>query len=333
MEYVPGWTLRQVLDEHPRHFCEPDDIEPWLRDIVEGLTYLHGEAGRIHRDLKPANVMIETAGRARLMDFGISHRIKEGLTRHSKTGDTSPAANTSSTLAYASPQQLRGEPGKAADDLYSLGALVYELLTGSPPWFRGTPETVRMQILDPQLPLTPLMERRQELVEEGANAEIGKPVPQGWERAVQSCLAKDRAQRPASAGEVLALCLGERDEKAPQQNVYHQPAKTPGTAQATSQSALPDSAPADHGDDLTHVMKRGGLWGAGWLARLRDKWLPHREAVTTWAGRRWALVIGVLYALLMLFLCLAAWDVLGVHKAGTMEVIPIGWKDVFQPFT
>jgi serine/threonine protein kinase/formylglycine-generating enzyme required for sulfatase activity len=199
MEYVAGETLRQKLDEQPRGFFEPDEIRPWVRDVCEGLTYLHEKARRIHRDLKPANIMIDENGRAKLMDFGISHRIKESVSRHSKTSE-GQAGGSSSTLAYASPQQISGKPSDKADDIYSLGATLYELLTGTPPFFRGGVEAVRGQIKDE--PVVSLLERRQELVDEGLNASTGQPVPTAVGKVILTCLAKKREDRPITASQI-----------------------------------------------------------------------------------------------------------------------------------
>ncbi|MFO1481757.1 MAG: serine/threonine-protein kinase [Verrucomicrobiaceae bacterium] len=195
MEYVNGQTLSQKLEAQERGFFEPEEIRGWIKDMTDGLGYLHDEARRIHRDLKPANVIIDADGRAKLMDFGISHRIKEGVSRHSKTSD-SQAGGSSSTLAYASPQQITGKPSSKADDIYSLGATIYELLTGTPPFFRGGIDAVRGQIKDE--PATPIMERRSELVDEGMNRDAGKTVGKEVEQAVMACLAKEREKRPAS---------------------------------------------------------------------------------------------------------------------------------------
>ena len=201
MEHVAGENLKEKVEDAPQGFFEVADIQGWVRDICEGLAYLHGEAQRIHRDLKPANVMVDATGRARLMDFGISHRIKETVSRHSKTGDAAPsAAASSNTLAYASPQQISGKPSAVADDIYSLGATLYELLTGTPPFFRGGVDAVRGQIKDE--PVTPLMERRQELVDEGLNAGVGETVSVEIEAAVLACLEKDREERSQSASDV-----------------------------------------------------------------------------------------------------------------------------------
>jgi len=201
MEYVEGETLKEKLEKHPRGFFEPEEIEGWVRDIADGLTYLHEEAKRVHRDLKPANVMTGTDGRARLMDFGISHRLKESLSQHSLTTQEVVDAGSSSTLAYASPQQIAGRSATAADDIYGFGALMYELLTGTPPFFRGAAAVVAVQIQTQPVP--PLMERRRELVEDRKYADVGADIPGGWEHAVQWCLAKERADRCPSAAEVL----------------------------------------------------------------------------------------------------------------------------------
>ncbi|MBE7495304.1 MAG: serine/threonine protein kinase [Verrucomicrobiaceae bacterium] len=214
MEYVPGKTLMERLEAQARGFFEPAEITGWLRGIAEAIDYLHTGAKRVHRDLKPANIIVDAAGEARLMDFGISHRIQEGVTRQSlsnvvpasagsepepaKAGTTN---NSSSTLAYASPQQITGKPAHPADDLYSLGATLYELLTGTPPFYRGGTEAVGLQIKTE--PPTPIHERRAELVHEGANASTGENVPEAVEKAVLACLAKTREQRPASASRVI----------------------------------------------------------------------------------------------------------------------------------
>jgi serine/threonine protein kinase len=218
MEYVEGKTLAELLEAQARGFFEPQEITGWTRDIADAVDYLHRDAKRIHRDLKPANILVDAAGRARLMDFGISRRVQESVTRHSRSsvvpplggsesepaeaGTTKP--DSSATLAYASPQQLAGKPAHPADDLYSLGALLYELLTGTPPFFRGDAALVAVQIKTE--PVTPLLERRAELVSEGLNASTGEHMPPALEKAVLSCLEKAWDKRPASASDVIQSC-------------------------------------------------------------------------------------------------------------------------------
>jgi formylglycine-generating enzyme required for sulfatase activity len=198
IEYVEGKTLAELLAAQERGFFEPAEITGWARDLAETVDYLHRDARRIHRDIKPANILVDSAGRVRLMDFGISRRVQESVTRHSKTSEGH--CDSSATLAYASPQQLAGKPAHPADDLYSLGALLYELLTGTPPFFRGNAEEVRGQVKHE--PVTPLMERRAELVSEGLDSSMGEKVSAVVETAVLACLAKELEKRPASAKSV-----------------------------------------------------------------------------------------------------------------------------------
>ncbi|MGV3660441.1 MAG: ribosomal protein L7/L12 [Prosthecobacter sp.] len=243
MEFVHGQTLLQRLEGQPRGFFEPEEITGWIKDMTDGLTYLHDEAKRIHRDLKPANVMIDANGRAKLMDFGISHRIKEGVSRHSKTGEGAASAS-SSTLAYASPQQISGKPSARADDLYSLGATVYELLTGTPPFFRGGMDAVRGQIKDE--PPTPIMERRQELVDEGLNRDVGKTVRSDVAQAVMACLAKERERRPTDAAVLWQSFSGQAKPVANARASDSQPRRKPPASNAKPREVktAPAAAPA-----------------------------------------------------------------------------------------
>ncbi|MBE7495107.1 MAG: SUMF1/EgtB/PvdO family nonheme iron enzyme [Verrucomicrobiaceae bacterium] len=261
MEYVEGKTLAELLEAQKRGFFEPEEITGWVREIAAAVDYLHADAKRIHRDLKPANILVDAAGRARLMDFGISRRVQEGMTRHSqgsvvpsregRDGSEIPAKagttmqDSSATLAYASPQQLAGLPAAPADDLYSLGALLYELLTGTPPFFRGDAALVAVQIATQTV--TRLMARRAELVTEGANTSTGQTVPEPVETAVLACLAKEREKRPANAKTVCE-------------------ALTPGRAAAPSAAAsVPkamNTSPAALGGPSALPQARRPLWRA-----------------------------------------------------------------------
>jgi hypothetical protein len=139
----------------------------------------------IHRDLKPANIMLNAAGEVKVADFGISSSLTESASR------VSARRSASGTLAYMSPQQALGERPTVADDVYSLGATLYELIAGKPPFFRGD---LYAQVRD--VAPSPMAERRVESeIPAGA-------IPEPWERTVAACLEKDPAKRPRSAMEV-----------------------------------------------------------------------------------------------------------------------------------
>jgi serine/threonine protein kinase len=102
------------------------EIVPVLIDLARALEYAH-EQGVVHRDLKPANVLFDGMGRVQLADFGVAGRAQPGIQIDQARTGWSPSS--------ASPQQLKGQPPTPADDLYGLGALAFELLTGTPPYF------------------------------------------------------------------------------------------------------------------------------------------------------------------------------------------------------
>ena len=148
MDYIEGQTLDDYLAEvgngeqgtgngraastrPPSGGLPEDEVIRLLKPIAAALDYAHGE-GVVHRDVKPANVMIRKDGHPFILDFGIAREIQETMTR--VTGKLS-----SGTLLYMSPEQLRGQPPKPAQDVYSFAAMVYECLKGEPPFFRGLP--------------------------------------------------------------------------------------------------------------------------------------------------------------------------------------------------
>ena len=157
-----------------------DEIVRLLKPIAEALDYAHTE-GVVHRDIKPANVMIRKDGRPFIMDFGIAREIQETMTF--VTGKMS-----SGTLMYMSPEQLHGHAPKKFQDIYSFAAMVYECLTGRPPFCRGQ---IEYQI------------------------DHDDPEPLSNEIAIASSvmagLAKKPEDRPKSCVEVLSGDYKERD--------------------------------------------------------------------------------------------------------------------------
>jgi serine/threonine-protein kinase len=185
MEYIDGETLSNLRAQKKQRLFEPDEIATWISQLCDALDYAHTRAKVIHCDLKPANLMVNQHGDLKITDFGIARSLSDSVSR--LTAEQSRRG----TLVYMSPQQLNGERGTHFDDIYSLGATIYELLTSKPPFYSGN---IDRQICERVAPS--MTERRKELDIEPAF------VPPVWEDAIAICLAKDPSQRPQSAAEV-----------------------------------------------------------------------------------------------------------------------------------
>ncbi|GAB5558940.1 MAG: hypothetical protein SynsKO_05870 [Synoicihabitans sp.] len=193
MELVRGRTLSQWRLEQPDEIGRPEDILVWFPQLAEALDYAHTQ-GVVHRDIKPANILISEEGLVKIADFGVAARATETMARVSSVA-------SSGTMVYMSPQQLWGEPGTRADDIYSLGATLYELTCGEPPFVRGDLFT---QVA--HKPVAALTQKPRVL----AANEI---VPERWDRVIRSCLAKKPEDRPESAGQLNQMLRGEVDGK------------------------------------------------------------------------------------------------------------------------
>lgn len=145
MEYVEGRTLRDILREGRRIL--PHRALEITGSILDALDYSH-RAGIVHRDIKPANVMLTPTGDVKVMDFGIARAIADSSATMTQT------AAVVGTAQYLSPEQARGEQVDARSDLYSTGCVLYELLTGRPPFVGDSPVSVAYQHVreEPQPP-------------------------------------------------------------------------------------------------------------------------------------------------------------------------------------
>ena len=186
MEYVDGPTLSALRVEQPSRVFEVEKLAPWVEQICEALQYAHQHARIVHRDIKPANLMLNGRGNLKVADFGIARSLSDSVSM------LTMARGTSGTLAYMSPQQLDGERASNLDDVYSLGATLYELATSKPPFHSGGIE----RLIREKTPAS-LAAKREELGV-GSNNRI----PGQWEQTIAACLAKDPAARPQTALEV-----------------------------------------------------------------------------------------------------------------------------------
>ena len=134
MEHVEGQTLRDVLRDGRRIL--PDRALSIVADVLGALDYSHRQ-GIIHRDIKPANVMLTPNGHVKVMDFGIARALADS--------SMTQTAAVIGTAQYLSPEQARGETVDARSDIYSTGCLLYELLTGRPPFIGESPVSVAYQ--------------------------------------------------------------------------------------------------------------------------------------------------------------------------------------------
>ena len=183
MEYVEGLTLSALRVQQPAQVLSWDFLAPLMVQLCEALAYAHTE-NIIHRDLKPANLMVDRRNRLKLADFGIAGVVSDTISRL-----TAPRG-IAGTLAYMSPQQLEGGPPRVTDDLYSVGATLFELLTGTPPFHTGD---ISHQVRN--CPAPTMGERLAQLSSE-------HHIPGHVEETVTACLAKNAADRPQSVLEI-----------------------------------------------------------------------------------------------------------------------------------
>ena len=176
MEYVPGEDLKR-LTRKVEQFSAGKTISI-AKQICEGLAEAH-RLGIIHRDLKPQNIMVDEEGNARIMDFGIARSV----TGKGVTG----AGVMVGTPEYMSPEQAEVKEVDQRSDIYSLGVILYEMVTGRVPFEGETPLGIAMKHKN-ELPKDP--------------REFNAQIPEDLERVILACMEKDKDKRYQSAGEV-----------------------------------------------------------------------------------------------------------------------------------
>jgi beta-lactam-binding protein with PASTA domain len=195
MEYVEGDTLRDVLRREG--VLPPERAMSLAADICGALDFSHRN-GIVHRDVKPGNVMITPQGTVKVMDFGIARAVSDSAATMTST------AAVIGTAQYLSPEQARGEGVDARSDVYSVGCLLYELVTGAPPFTGDSPVAVAYQHVreDPRLP-----------------SSINPRVPAELDAILLKAMSKNPANRYQSAAEMrndlMRALAGQRVEATP----------------------------------------------------------------------------------------------------------------------
>jgi len=181
MRYLQAGTVKEILSHGPLPL---PDAAKLLSDIASALDHAHSQ-GIIHRDVKPSNVLVDKQGNAYLTDFGIAKVIESTL---EMTGSAALG-----TPAYMAPEQTLGKPVTPQSDVYSLGVMLYEMVTGKPPFEADTPMAIALMHVHEPLPLP---------------RKVKPDLPEMVERVILKALAKEAKDRYQSAGEV-AQAFGE----------------------------------------------------------------------------------------------------------------------------
>lgn len=174
-EFVEGSDLAQRLERGPLSLREVLRI---VRQVAEALHYAHGQ-GIVHRDIKPSNILLDTIGRVKVADFGIAKMAGQST-------ELTVAGSVMGSPQYLSPEQIRGEELDGRSDVFSLGVVLYELLSGNRPFAGETITTLVYQILHKEAPPVSAL----------------RAVPPRVEELLRRMLAKDRDERIATAAEV-----------------------------------------------------------------------------------------------------------------------------------
>ncbi|NLS10269.1 serine/threonine protein kinase [Nesterenkonia sp. MY13] len=236
MEYVPGATLRTLLKRGP---MTPRLTLAYAQAILSGLSAAH-RAGLVHRDIKPENVLVSPEGRIKLADFGLAR----AATHHSGT------STLMGTVAYISPELLSGEGADERADIYAVGILLYEMLTGVQPYTGDSPVRVAFQHVNSTVP---------------APSSYVPGLAETLDSLVREATRADPADRPKNADELLEQLEAVRDELTEEQLDFdgalvkhrrHNPPPPEDFSEPETETD-DDDAPAAGTSEATQVMPAG----------------------------------------------------------------------------
>lgn len=238
MEYVDGVTLRDIV--HTDGPLPPRRAIEIIADACQALNFSH-QNGIIHRDVKPANIMISTTNAVKVMDFGIARAIADSGNSVTQT------AAVIGTAQYLSPEQARGDSVDARSDVYSLGCVLYEILTGEPPFTGDSPVAVAYQHVreDP----VPPSKRH-----EGISADL--------DAVVLKALAKNPENRYQTAAEMRADLVRVHNGETPEApKVLTDAERSSFLSSNTGHGPRTDPLPRQALDDTDHDGAPGGSIG------------------------------------------------------------------------
>jgi eukaryotic-like serine/threonine-protein kinase len=243
MEYVDGRTVRDLLQEG--HRLLPERSLEIIDGVLRALDYSH-QAGIVHRDIKPGNVMVTRNGDIKVMDFGIARAMSDAQATMTQT------AQVIGTAQYLSPEQARGERVDSRSDLYSTGCLLYELLTGRPPFTGDSPVAIAYQHVR-ENPVPP--------------SRVDPDVPAWADAIVLKAMAKSPADRYQTAADMRAdlqrAASGMPVAAAPPTRFDMYPQTQRMGAGAMMTGATSQIPPAD--DDYDYAGRGGGGTSRRWI--------------------------------------------------------------------
>ncbi|MGH2694455.1 MAG: Stk1 family PASTA domain-containing Ser/Thr kinase, partial [Actinomycetota bacterium] len=208
MEYIDGRPLSDVIEEEGPLL--PERAAEIAADVAKALARAH-DAGLVHRDVKPSNIMITTSGQTKVTDFGIARALTRGDQTVTQTG------MVMGTAAYLSPEQAQGNPVDARSDIYSLGCVLSQMLTGSPPFTGDTPLSIAYKHVR-ENPTPP--------------SAVNSDVPRDLDAIVFKAMAKNPDNRYQSSSELA----GDLDRFLAGQTVHATPILSDETAVAPTVS-------------------------------------------------------------------------------------------------